>query len=76
MDNNVKVLVITGDGVNCERETARAFELCGATSTIKHVNDLDEERNILENFDILALPGGFSFGDELGSGKVFSLKLE
>lgn len=76
MSNDVLVLVITGDGVNCERETARAFELCGATATIKHVNDLEGEVDILEGFHILALPGGFSFGDELGSGKVFSLKLE
>lgn len=76
MKSNVKVLVLTGDGVNCERETARAFELCGAESTIKHINELEDQKDILNDFDILALPGGFSFGDELGSGKVFSLKIQ
>lgn len=76
MSKTVKVLVLTGDGVNCERETARAFELSGAETTILHVNQLTDKFNFLDGFQILALPGGFSFGDELGSGKVFSLKLE
>ena len=72
----INILIVTGDGVNCERETKRAFELCGAEvrAHIFHINDL-QDQDILD-FDIIALPGGFSYGDELGSGKVFSLKLE
>lgn len=76
----VKVLIITGDGVNCEYETKRAFEFAGAICDIVHINDLSNSlsggEDFLEKHDILALPGGFSFGDELGSGKVFSLKLK
>ena len=73
---NVKALVLTGDGINCERETARAFRLAGAEAEIVHVNDLFENPQRLEEFQALALPGGFSFGDDLGSGQVLALKLE
>jgi phosphoribosylformylglycinamidine synthase len=72
---SAQVLVLTGDGVNCEQETARAFQQAGATSTILHMNDfLSRPKNLL-NFQILALPGGFSFGDELRSGKILAEKL-
>ena len=73
---SVKVLIITGDGVNCELETKRAFEKAGAECEIKHINDFSDKKNSLTHYHILALPGGFSFGDELGSGKVFALKLK
>ncbi len=71
----MKVLIITGDGVNCELETARAFKMAGAETQILHVSDLTDA-SLIHDFQALALPGGFSFGDELGSGKVFSLKIK
>lgn len=70
-----KVLVLTGDGINCERDTARAFNLAGADAAIVHCNDLLENPSSLHKFQALAFPGGFSFGDDLGSGQVLSLKL-
>lgn len=70
-----KVLVLTGDGINCERETARAFQLAGAAPEIVHVNDLLENPKRLQTFEAAAFPGGFSFGDDLGSGQVLALKL-
>lgn len=73
---DVKVLILTGDGVNCENETGHAFKMAGADPSIFHINELEKNPDLINNFDIMALPGGFSFGDELGSGKVFSLKLE
>ncbi|NUM88810.1 MAG: phosphoribosylformylglycinamidine synthase subunit PurQ [Bdellovibrionales bacterium] len=72
----MKVLVLTGDGINCERETARAFELAGGEAEILHVNDLFGSPARLLDYAALALPGGFSFGDDLGSGQVLALKLE
>jgi phosphoribosylformylglycinamidine synthase len=75
-DMSVKVLIVTGDGVNCEQETKRAFELAGANCEIKHINDFSDSKVSLSDYQILALPGGFSFGDELGSGKVFALKIK
>ncbi len=71
-----KVLVLTGDGINCERETARAFELAGAEAKILHINDLLSAPKTLHSYQAFALPGGFSFGDDLGSGQVLALKLQ
>ena len=73
---NVKVLVLTGDGINCEVETSHAFNEAGAKVSIVHVADLLERPTILEDYQILALPGGFSFGDEISSGQILSLKLK
>lgn len=70
-----KVLVLTGDGINCERETARAFALAGADPRIVHVNDLLANPRSLADYQAMAFPGGFSFGDDLGSGQVLALKI-
>ncbi len=71
----MKVLVLTGDGINCERETARAFFLAGADPVILHCNDVLAAPRNLHQYEALAFPGGFSFGDDLGSGQVLALKL-
>ncbi|MBL6989493.1 MAG: phosphoribosylformylglycinamidine synthase subunit PurQ [Bacteriovoracaceae bacterium] len=67
---------MAGDGINCEYETAHAFDMAGAQSTIVHINDLLENPTVLRNYQGMALPGGFSFGDELGSGQVLALKIK
>lgn len=72
---HARVLVLTGDGINCERETARAFRLAGADPVIVHVNDLLDNPRRLHEFEAAAFPGGFSFGDDLGSGQVLALKI-
>jgi phosphoribosylformylglycinamidine synthase len=63
-----RALVITGDGLNCERETAEALRLAGAVPELVHVSDVPERG--LEDFRILVLIGGFSNGDHLGAGTV------
>lgn len=73
---NIKVLVLTGDGINCEEETALAFNEQGVSVQIIHIYDLIHNPMNLENAHILALPGGFSFGDEIGSGQILALKLK
>ena len=70
-----KALIITGFGINCEEETAAAFAIAGAETRTVHLNNLLAGGCDLLEFDILALPGGFSFGDDLGSGKVLANKL-
>jgi phosphoribosylformylglycinamidine synthase len=70
-----KVLVLTGDGINCERESARAFNEAGGESTILHVNTLLEQPKTLREYAVFCLPGGFSFGDELRSGKILAEKM-
>jgi phosphoribosylformylglycinamidine synthase subunit PurQ / glutaminase len=75
-----QALILAGDGINCESETAEAFRLAGFEPEIKHLNDLIAERFSLDalcrHYAVLALPGGFSFGDDLCSGKVLALKLK
>jgi phosphoribosylformylglycinamidine synthase subunit PurQ / glutaminase len=69
-------LILSGDGINCERETSWALELAGAQTTVMPINHLLTIPHKLSSFDGLALPGGFSFGDELGSGQVLAIKLK
>ena len=64
------VLIITGDGLNCERETAYAFQLAGAAPAPVHITDLLDSDRGLSPFQILAFIGGFSNGDHLGAGTV------
>lgn len=67
-----RVCVITGFGINADEELALAFELAGGEAQRVHVTDLIAKPDLLSGFRILAFPGGFSFGDHLGSGKVFA----
>ncbi len=74
--NKVKALVLLAAGVNCDRETALAFEQAGAAADRVHINDLIERPDLLADYQILALPGGFSFGDDIASGQVLARKLK
>ena len=69
---SVRVLVLTGEGLNCESETAYAFKLAGANPQIIHVRDLFAKPDHLRDFQILAITGGFSYGDHLGAGNVLA----
>ncbi len=73
--NTPSFIVLSGDGINCERETARAIELARGSAKIVHINDLLASPEILNDHEGLAIPGGFSFGDELGSGQIMALKI-
>lgn len=70
--SRVRACVVTGFGINADEELALAFEMAGARATRLHARDLSDEPRLLERFQLLAFPGGFSFGDHLGSGKVFA----
>ena len=74
--SKINILVLTGDGINCEEETALAFKEHGVFPQIIHIYDLIHNPALLEKSHILALPGGFSFGDEIGSGQILALKLK
>lgn len=71
-----KFLILSGDGINCEMETALAFKEAGGKSEIVHINDLLDRPTMMDEYDGLAIPGGFSFGDELGSGQILALKIK
>ena len=70
-----RALVLTGFGINCEEEMAAAYRLAGAEATIVHLNEVLHGRVSIHDFDVLNFPGGFSFGDDLGSGVVLANKL-
>ena len=70
-----KVCVLRSAGTNCDQETAAAFSLAGAKPELLHINSLVSERRTLNEFHILALPGGFSYGDDIASGKIFANEL-
>ena len=75
MSKDIKVCVLFGFGINCDRETAAVFEMVGGSSERLHVNRLVHGERSLSEFDILAVPGGFSFGDHLGSGRLLGNRL-
>ncbi len=64
--------IISGYGINCEKETAFAFEQAGARANIVHINNLIAGHVRLAEYQILVFPGGFSYGDDTGSGKAFA----
>lgn len=70
-----RIIVLSGYGLNCEEETKFAFEVAGGLVDIVHINDLIEKPKILNEYDIMAFPGGFSYGDDTGSGKAFANKM-
>ncbi len=72
----VKALIVTGFGINCEEEMAAAYRLAGAEAVILHLNELFQERDSIHDYDILNFPGGFSFGDDIGSAKVLANKFK
>ncbi len=71
----VRVLILRTGGTNCDQETQFAFELAGATASRLHVNALRADPGRLDEYHILAIPGGFSYGDDLGAGTVLANEL-
>ena len=70
-----KVCVLRAAGTNCDAETAHAFRLVGAEAETLHVNRLREDPKLLRQFQIFAVPGGFSYGDDVASGRIFANEL-
>lgn len=71
-----RVLILRAPGTNCDQETAYAFELAGAETAALHVNRLLENPRLVGEFQILCLPGGFSYGDDLGAGRILGTQLQ
>ena len=73
---NPKVIIMSGYGLNCEEETKFVFEHVGGKADIVHINDLIANPKMLLNYQILVFPGGFSYGDDTGSGKAYANKFK
>ncbi|MDO8512577.1 MAG: phosphoribosylformylglycinamidine synthase I [bacterium] len=73
--NRPRVCTLLTDGINCEKETGYAFEKAGGQSQLVHINQLRNRSVSLMDFDILAIPGGFSYGDDIAAGVVLGNEL-
>lgn len=72
---DVKAIVLRTAGTNCDRETVFAFQAAGAQADLVHINQIALARVKLDKYHILAIPGGFSYGDDISAGKVLANEL-
>ncbi len=70
-----KVCVLRTDGTNCDLETFAAFEKAGGDCRLVHINRLRNKEEKLADYQILAVPGGFSYGDDVHAGKILAVEL-
>jgi phosphoribosylformylglycinamidine synthase len=70
-----RALVVRAPGTNCDEEAAEAWRRAGACAETWHINRLIESPAKLDGFQILTIPGGFSYGDDLGAGRVLAVRL-
>ena len=67
--------ILTGYGINSDRELAQAFQMAGARTERVHTSDFITQKVRLDEADLVGIPGGFSFGDHISAGKVMAGKL-
>jgi phosphoribosylformylglycinamidine synthase I len=70
-----RALILRAPGTNCDHETAFAFERAGAIARRLHVRALAEKPAVLDDYQIFCIPGGFSYGDDIASGRILALQL-
>jgi phosphoribosylformylglycinamidine synthase I len=68
----VKAIVLRAAGINCDMETEHALELAGAQAQRIHINRIIEDKTLLDEFQIIVFPGGFSYGDDVAAGKILA----
>ncbi len=68
--NKFKSLVLKAHGTNCEIETNHVLKRSGFESSILHINDILKDKSIIDEFSFIIIPGGFSYGDYTGSGRI------
>src|SRR5947209_3128727 len=70
-----RVLILRAPGANCDLETQFAFEKAGAVAERVHINRLREQPDDLLKYQILVIPGGFTYGDDVAAGKILGNQL-
>lgn len=70
------VLILRAPGTNCDAETAYAFEQVGAKAHPLHINQLIENPQLGKDHQILCIPGGFSYGDDIAAGRILAQRLK
>ena len=76
MLNNPKILIVAGDGINCEVETKFSCERAGGIADIKLMNEICENPPLIRDYHMIIFPGGFSYADYLGSALVLARRIE
>ena len=71
----VKAIIMRAPGTNCHEETAFAFQQAGASVDLLHVNRLLSRERRLSDYQIMVIPGGFTYGDDIGAGKILANEL-
>jgi phosphoribosylformylglycinamidine synthase len=71
----VKAIVLRAPGTNCDVETAFALQQAGAEVALVHVNQLIRREQRLSDYQIMVIPGGFTYGDDIAAGKVLANEL-
>lgn len=71
-----KVIVLRTAGTNCDYETVHGFQIAGGDVDLVHINQLIRKEKELSDYHILALPGGFSYGDDIAAGKILANELK
>jgi phosphoribosylformylglycinamidine synthase len=70
-----RALILRAPGANCDQETQFAFEQAGALADRIHIRQLREQPKLLLQYQILAIPGGFTYGDDVAAGKILASQL-
>lgn len=70
------VLVIRAAGINCDEEVMHCWRIAGAMPTLMHVNDVARRPAVLDDFAVVTIPGGFSYGDDLGAGAILAQRMQ
>jgi phosphoribosylformylglycinamidine synthase len=68
----IRAIVLRAAGINCDMETEYALELAGAKAQRMHINRMIEDKTLLDEFQIIVFPGGFSYGDDVAAGKILA----
>ena len=72
----VRVLILRAAGTNCDRETEHAWRTAGADAECVHIRRVAERPELLDEYRILTIPGGFSYGDDIAAGRIFAARIE
>lgn len=67
-----RALVVTAPGINCDGELAEAFELAGAAPELVTLQRLRRQPMLVDRFELVGLPGGFSYGDDIAAGRIMA----
>ncbi len=67
-----RILILRAPGTNCDAETAFAFQVAGGVPDVLHLNRLLESPQLAADYQVLCIPGGFSYGDDVAAGRIFA----